>query len=366
MSSNSKREEWIINFQFFLSSRLRSPTFADASRVYQTVTAPSMIANTQYLLDGILWAINDHEEWYLESWMAIQNHIRDCSERYKEVAKQRREAKEAEPLPPGSEREGSYNAQVAVQDLYLSLCVVDIVFKNALGKKEEKLRLRIEEALPSLASEYVPLFDVATNVWVEEALHEYQSLLLNLLRSWHQIASSDTRRRMEDLIRFKLKHARDSIQSEASGGGPSADAWRDGLAVILRSTSGTVGGGSGAASSAAPATSASAQRNPNVVRQSIRGFLNSVFPQRPTEFTKFPCPHCGSFFKSEEVKNIHYRYHFYSHNTDQKSEKLVRLLYPTRSEFVDAVGRTDGSYVRVVEKLDDAYRNGAKGAMKLS
>lgn len=358
MSLSSKKEEWIINFQFFLSSRLRSPSFADAARVYQTVTSPSMVANTQYLLDGILWAVNDHEEWYLESWMAIQNHIRDCSERYKEVSKQRNAATEAE-------RELLYNAEVAVQDLYLSLCVVDILFKNALGKKEERLHLLIEQALPLLASEYFPLLDIAVNTQVEEARGEYQFLLLNLLRSWHQIASVDTRRRMEDLIRFKLKHAHDSIQAENAKSAATADAWRDGLAVILSSTSGSSPATGSGFTSSTPVAGTANPRSTSAVEHSIRGFLNSVFPQRRSDLLKRRCPHCGSFFRSEQVKNIHYRYHFYSHNTDQKNEKLVRLMYPSRSEFVDAVRHPDGSYVHVVEKLDDAYRNGAKGAIKL-
>lgn len=418
----------MVGLQLFLSSRLRTQPFAVASRAHPSLSVPSMVPNTQYLLDGIVWALHDHPTWAAEAWLCAHNFIRDAAERFEETVaqldtavavRQRQKDPHRAPRPATGNssvsscsskvaREQTYVAHAAVQDVYLAFCVMDAMLKGSCaagaaagagpGKHRSAfrpLKEEIEKALPHLVSDHFPIFAAFSpdNAFVADAVEEYRMLFLGLLESWAalRILESHTVRRLEEHLRYKLKNLREGIGAGeegapgneggrdgvragtgASGGGHSTRlAVQQSLEVLLRGTlRGTASASPGSAGRPrAPRTAEMAERN-------VKSFLASIFPARRPGAgagagagvgARIRCAHCGAPFKDEKAKDAHYRYHFHNHNVLREEDKVVRLSYPSQDDFMAHMGDVDqsGYYPRTTELLEEAYKNGAKGTVKV-
>lgn len=407
-----KKEEWTLGLQFFLSSRLRTAPYTAASRSYPQISVPSMVPNTQYLLDGIVWSFNDHPEWAADAWPYVQNYLRDAAERFAEevnqlntaIAVRQRQTAGREANAPDTaaaaallaansriERERSYRAHAAVQDVYLAFCVVDALLKGCAAPPVPRPRSKadashspslletIERELPHLTADYFPVFAVypAENTYVADAVEESRLLFLGLLESWVVMRSLEphTVRRLEEHIRHRLKHSRETMAEGDLGEGGGADGGRRGsnaaavqqsLDILIRGTLATTaqkGGGAGGSGSRA----LKAPRSAEMAERNIKSFLGSIFPSRRNMGARFRCPHCGAPFKDEKSKDAHYRYHFHSHNVVRTEDKVVRLSYPSPEDFIMHLGDIDqrGYYPKSTELLEEAYKNGEAGAVKV-
>lgn len=440
-----RKEEWCITLQSFLSSRLRTPPYAVACRQHPFVAVPSMIPRTQFLLDGVVWAVNDHPSWVLDAWLTVQNCIKDAGKRFAELSEELHRAvmlsattaasggaasstsasRIAMAAPRGSalDRERTYAAHAAVQDIYLAFCVMDALVKNVCADAASTLHAAVETELPHLVADFVPIFAPATSYWIEDAITEYRYLFLALLDSWvvRNTISGDVHRRLQEYVQDRLQRTRaaeEKAEMEGSGLGTTAggatqngtsgssgsngangvaspdsgaaavNPWQQSMQHIIESTarvSAVV-----AASSAAPAgksgpagapsaTSAPAAKNaalrgfargsrtPETVERTLRSFLNYVFPPRSTPAARHRCPRCGALFRDDKSRIAHYRCHFYACNYLRKEEKRVRLMYPSAADFAEHTGdlKREGYFTCTVEVLEEAYKGGERGAVKI-
>lgn len=341
-----------------------------------------MIPNSQYLIDGALWAIHDHPNWAMDAWLVVQNHLKDTGTRYEELRRELRNAKAvaAEEDPTSkTNRERLYRAHAAVQDLYLAFCVVDALLKSEqlhLSRDTPSVKEAVEKELPHLVADYVPLFEAQHSEWAEDAAEEYRDLFFHLLRSWltQQVLREDTHRRMEEFIRHKLKTNREAM--EVAKAPFAASAATDGLRLLIRTTNAAATGSSKGAGRGPPARAAGPggrgggpqqpRRTPDSVERTIRSFLASIFPAKKGATGRFRCPHCGAYFKDDKSKNAHYRCHFTNHNFLKPEEKVVRLMYPSVNDFIEHTGDVErsGYFAKATDVLEDAYRNGERGVMK--
>ncbi|KAG5490364.1 hypothetical protein JKF63_00484 [Porcisia hertigi] len=237
-SDTQRQEEWCISLQFFLSSRLRTPSYAVASRQDPFIRVPSMIPRTQFLLDGILWAVNDHPGWVESAWLTIQNHIKDTATRFAELSEELARATAAAVsassttssssaatnaissmiAPRGSalDRRYTYQAHAAVQDIYVAFCVMDALVKGLCADAAGNLRDAIGKELPQLVAYYIPVFASSTSYWVANAVEEYRNLFLALLDSWvmQSTFNSDVNRRLQEYLQHRLQRTRDAESEE--------------------------------------------------------------------------------------------------------------------------------------------------------
>ncbi|XQJ28753.1 hypothetical protein NXY56_004785 [Leishmania guyanensis] len=396
-----RKEEWCISLQFFLASRLRTPSYAVASRQHPFIRVPLMIPRTQFLLDGIVWAVNDHPGWVESAWLTIQNHIKDTATRFTELSDELARATAAAAsaasssntatnaissmiAPRGSalDRGRTYQAHAAVQDVYLAFCAMDALVKGICADAAGKLHDAVGKELPQLVAYYVPVFAPATSYWMANAVDEYRYLFHALLDSWvvHSTFNSDVHRRLQEYLHHRLQRVREAEAEEqelllqrnvagsssekmngSSSGANGADAWEASVQHIIDSTarvsaavmatapltnlteSGVRGNGGqpGAAASAKNAALRSFERGvrtPDTVERTLRSFLNSIFPSRNTPAARHRCPHCGAPFRDDKSKSAHYRCHFYARNFLKPEEKLVRLMYPSAADFAEHTG----------------------------
>lgn len=395
----------MVGLQFFLSSRLRTQPFAAASRAYPMISVPMMVPNTQYLLDGIVWSLNDHPTWAVDAWLYVLNYLRDAAERFDETVMQldtaiavRQRPRDSRNAPPPSEgnakieREQTYMAHAAVQDVYVAFCVVDAMLKGCTAAPTDvarargaqalsPLRVAMEKELPRLVSDYFPIFAAfsADNTYVADALEEYRLLFLGLLESWAVMRALEphTIRRLEEHIRYKLKNTRegggDAVDADTNNedgrGGASTRAGagtslavQQSLEILLRGTLKTPG----TAHQRGSAGRLKTPRSAEMAERNIKSFLGSIFPSRRVMGVRVRCPHCGAPFKDEKAKDAHYRYHFHNHNVMRGEDRVVRLSYPSPDDFVVHLGDLDqsGYYPQATELLEEAYKNGEKGVFK--
>ncbi|KAG5474137.1 hypothetical protein CUR178_04248 [Leishmania enriettii] len=424
-----RKEEWCISLQFFLASRLRTPSYAVASRQHPFIQVPPMIPRTQFLLDGIVWAVNDHPGWVDSAWLTVQNHIKDTSTRFRELSDELARATAAAATaassssaatnaissmiaPRGSalDRARTYQAHAAVQDVYVAFCVMDALVKGVSADAAGKLHDAVGKELPQLVAYYVPLFAPATSYWVATAVDEYRHLFLALLDSWitQSTFSSDVHRRLQEYLQHRLQRTREAeaveqqlLQQDSSrnsaakangstAGANSADVWgvsvqhiidnaaRVSATVMATAPTANITGSEVRGSGGQPASAASMKnaalrsfergvRTPDTVERTLRSFLNSIFPPRSTAAARHRCPHCGAPFQDDTSKSTHYRCHFYARNFLKPEEKLVRLMYPSAADFAEHIGdlKREGHFTRTVEVLEEAYKGGDRGAVKI-
>lgn len=362
-SSTRRREEWSVGLQFFLSSRLRTPSFQVASATHPLIRVPALLPHTQHLLDGIVWSLNDHPEWSEDVWPIVLNHVRDVDDRYQETMKQlavvKRSEQESASAVTRLYREREYCAHARLQDVYLAFCVVDAFLKHVV-QPDKKLYASIIDGLPQLVADRFPVFLPGHSIWERDAIEEFRFHFLNLLRSWRTLRTLpvDVHRRLEEHIRHRLK----SSGGAGSGGRAVGEAVRDGLKVLMTNLNGTT-----TSSQLSQSQSSIASRTPAEAEGQVRSFLSSIFPPRRSAAARVRCGHCGAPLKDEAARNEHYRYHFHAHNFLSSASKVVRLLYPTPSDFVAHAGDAmrDGYYPKVVDVLEDAYRHGERGIVSV-
>jgi hypothetical protein len=435
-----RKEEWCISLQSFLASRLRTPSYANASRQHPFISVPSMIPRTQFLLDGVVWAVNDHPGWVLDAWLTVQNCIKDTGKRLAELSEEFQHvvasstsssaaASLSTAAPRGSalDRERTYRAHAAVQDVYIAFCMMDALLKNVCTEAAGTLRAAIEAELPHLVADFVPVFWPRTSRWFEDAVEEYRYLFHALLDSWlvQNTFSSDVHRRLQEYVQDRLQRTREAEEKaeqegnegtdgatssgdagaansngSPNGSGPSTapNVWQQSMRHIIDTTArvsaAVVAAGNtiasppdttgkstvgvmvapGAAVSTSPVAKSAAVRSfergvrtPETVEKTLRSFLHYVFPPRQTAAARHRCPHCGALFRDDKGKNTHYRCHFYARNNLKPEEKLVRLMYPSAADFAEHTGdlKGEGYFTRTVEVLEEAYKGGERGAVKI-
>ncbi len=370
--------DWARTLHLFLNCRLRaSRHVANGSGSISGGGIPSMPANTQFLIDGIAMAVDDHATSALVGWGAIGDHLRACAGRYARLRSQLLDVQH------GAQRYGrdtiQWAAHATVQDLYLAWCVVDGVAKTT---RLAEVRHAAEAEWPRLVALHMsllwhgagaapgpalsgdgdssssrPNLHVHVVTMLDSAVAQFRPLFLDLLRSWAVTAGRgaalrpDTRRRMEDHVRQALLVAAESAQQRTGGALLSAD--RAGnlhgtaVAQLLQSHTG-----------AGPATAGSPHGGGG-----YRGRFGGT-PARLLDLTvmqlsdanrqPFGCRHCGAHFKSSEACSQHYRLHFLARGL---ADPMLRLRPCSRGDFLahHVPGLPDGSFVKTVAPLGQAY-----------
>ncbi|EPY29228.1 hypothetical protein AGDE_10061 [Angomonas deanei] len=341
------KESWLTNLQHLIASRLKCTSFADTSRSYPLCDAPFPIANSQYIIDGIVWGLNDYTEFFPESWMIIRNHVKECVETFHETSAS--VANLGDKPSTAQWRETSYAVSAAPQNLYVAWCLVDAVVKNEFFCERTNSLNIVLSAFPSLVGEYYPLFWMSRNALTDSAMEEYRSLFLNLLRSWWLLFPPTVNRRIGDTIAFRGKQVLEQLRE--SEGNANAESFKGSLDVILGVRGETESGYSSGGSSVS--------RNQTFTDHQVKAFVDSIFIK-----SYLRCPQCGVFSTSAEEKNAHYRSHFDQRNLD-RDEKYVRLLYPTLDEFTKHTQPDRANYVKTIDTFEDSYRQGKRGATKV-
>ncbi|KPA80576.1 hypothetical protein ABB37_04776 [Leptomonas pyrrhocoris] len=437
-----RKEEWCITLQSFLSSRLRTPSYSVASRQQPFISVPPMIPRTQFLLDGVVWAVNDCPNWVLDAWLTVQNCIKDTGKRLAELSEELRRTVASSSTSPGGpsssaagtaaaggaassrtvmvaprgsalDRERTYRAHAAVQDVYIAFCVLDALVKNVCAEAASKLHAAVDVELPHLVADCVPIFLPATSYWIENAVEEYRHLFHALLDSWLVLKAfnSDVHRRLQEYVQDRLQRTREveekaeqegsefadgaadnggvdgtnsitGAAAQRSGAGnnsSTANVWQQSVQHIIESTArvsaAVVAAGPASTTTKADTAGKSAAlskfergvRTPETVERTLKSFLNYVFPPRRTPAARHRCPHCGALFRDDKSKNAHYRCHFYARNYLKQDEKLVRLTYPSAADFAEHTAdlKREGFFTRTVEVLEEAYKGGERGAVKI-
>eukprot|EP00796_Vickermania_ingenoplastis_P003598 gene3598-2539_t len=351
---NREKELWVMGLESFLSTRLTTPAYASALRSHSEISVPALPPNSQGLLDGFLWALNDHPAWARDAWGVVLEHLKRAHERLDE-----RDTKFAETprdtLAGAEHRKRCYSSRAAIQDVYLSFCVVDALLKSAAVRLQRNLLEDVEVLLPQLVCDFFPTLRRLTSDYMRDAELEYHWLFWDLLRSWisMETISPDAHRRLEFYVRDRLKRPANSLQA-MSGSSPGE------------------GGGGGAPLSAllleASSSNGLAAATAENVDRTIRSFLNYVFPSQRVRSYRHRCQHCGAPFDNDAARDAHYRYHFYSHNLlRSEGEKAVRLQNPTKADFIAHCGDFDrsGYFAKVTAPISQRSTAQASGMVEI-
>jgi hypothetical protein len=323
--------EWIRALSLLLNCRLRSSRHVAGGGL----RAPAMPANTQFIIDGLVLAIDDHPVAATASWKALADHLRECSGRYERL---RMQLQDAASLRYGRDKI-QWAVYATVQDLYLAWCAIDGAVKSS---RLAELRQCAELEWPRLVASHMSLLWHPSQpsagdglALMDAAAEQFRRLFLDLVRSWLvlRILRPDTLRRVEEHVKQALRVVSEAADPHASH--------REGAAAQLirrqlQPLSSVAGGGN--ANTAGPK-------------------LLDITALQLTESNRqpFACRHCGACFKSAEACSRHYRAHFYARA--QLTDPMVRLRHCSREAFLahHVSGVPDGSFVPTVAPLKDAY-----------
>lgn len=392
------KELWLKSVESFLLTRVTTFPYNALPRAFSTISLPFPVANTQGLLDGLVWAFNDHpQEWVKEAWIRVlQGHVKQMHLRLEDALEVNAKSakKESESSPEDSNknlsslpghRERYYRVCAAYQDVYLSFCVLDALLKSELLTKYPELKPFLESSLPQLVCECFPIFITGSthsptsyyyNFYLHEAEEVYRWQFWNLLRSWITMETlhPSTHRHLEHYLKHTLDQKRLSLQMaekewKSQHTDPSADMDSSAKADLLASSEELLNeSDSFAVLSHLSTASSTTLSHADLVDRSIRSLLHHIFPPKRVIAYRFRCQHCGAPCDgSPSTKDNHYRCHFHARNVLRPDEKIVRLLNPSIANFVAHAGDYDktGYFPEVVKSLEAAYRGGGKGEVQI-
>lgn len=350
------QDRWVADLEAFISARLMTVKYTDAARVHPGISEPFCLLHSQPLLDGFVWAVNDHPSFGKETWRVIEEHIQRMHQQLQDTIDTQSKCRHSHI----SEGEKEYRLRAAVQDVYTAFCVLDAFMKSQPVLQQKPLREAVERALPQYVSQYFPTFFISTELsqW-RKAEESFRWRFWDLLRAWLQpppplMLSESTHRRLEQFLRYTLKTRRENEDKKRALSSQHSVPPQGLLPQVL-------------AASASPSL-APAQGDEEASGEVIKSFVNSIFPSRHLPAFRLQCHHCGAPFDDEDAIQKHYRYHFHSHNALRQDVKMVRLLNPSSTDFVEYIGDVDrsGYFPEITAPIESAYRSGgSSGSMNV-
>ena len=169
--------EWTRTLEQFVKGRLRNRS---------RTGVPLSLNGSQFVIDGIVMAINDKVDLHKASWTAVKNTLVS-----------RWQALEGE----------TRDVDSAAVDLYLSWCVVDAVCKGAISAE---LHAEIMGDLPTIVCSYLPLWEANDDDnrarKLSRVCEEHGSWYWDMLRSWrvYKMFPESTWKQVEEALASKL------------------------------------------------------------------------------------------------------------------------------------------------------------------
>jgi len=287
---------------------------------------PSVPLNVQYILDGLLLAIDDNPARWTEAWSALAKHVRA-------------KAQQVERLRPAANAQSSSQstslnlALGAVYDLLLAWYVIDCVMKGTIISQ---LKDAIEQELPGLLQSAMPVLwmpsDRSVGVHLMAALDDSRYLFWDLVRSWKVVPKAvrpDTWRRCEE----RMKRHFDELRAADTTLPPSSEAVEKDVAFLKEVMQ--------------------PQKQELSGQRLVDAFVGELYSKPRLEFA---CVHCGAVFDKDSARQAHYRVHF-QFRSRQTMDTFVRLRLPSAKEFIahlPPIG--NGDYPVTIATLSDALR----------
>lgn len=389
--------EWIRSLRLVLNCRLRSSTHFSASR---GCGFPPMPSNTQFVIDGIVMAVDDRPALASASWQATVEHLRECCSRFHRLRQQLLGASHAgnATLKFGVERI-QWATYAMVQDVYLAWCVLDGVAKDSAVPE---IRRVAELEWPRLVAQHMTVLweayapdtgtsktpgtaselqngEVGVVRLIDGAVSQFRGLFLDLLRSWLLMRSfrADTLRRIDEHVRQALRVAAVKFAECSSSLASGLDSMASAAAVaqlILRTRQAATAVPPAGIPVAVLAGGTSSGRP--LLSSFRRGFhagaatkLLDVTVMQLSDSNRqpFACRQCGAPFKSSAACSAHYRVHFFTRAQLGDTDQMVRLRPCSREAFLAhhvASGPPDGSFIATVAPIKTAYRDEAVVAVR--
>lgn len=285
--------EWTRTLERFIKGRLRNRSKAGV---------PLSLHGSQFVVDGILLAINDRYELHNESWTAVKNSLVS-----------RWQALEVE----------TKDVDSAALDLYLAWCVVDAVCKGAASPH---IVSEIARDLPTMITNYLPMWEAETGdnerrvQRLTRVSEEHGPWYWDLLRSWRVY------RVFTDAVWQAVEEATSSKLAALNAAGDSE-------------------GGSIAARAEGPVSGlheASKRQRKARGHEAVQTALQDLYA-----VGKETCVYCGCQFDSEAALHDHHDFHVELMRTSGGGV-ITRLLNPKLESFLGyGGGHADGKYVSV-------------------
>lgn len=351
------KEEWLLALRTIVSERLRSVPHTAAMERNPLTETPNVVANTQHVIDGIVWGLNDRPLYIKDAWTVITNIIGERGKRLLNYDADNRGV----PASARAEKEHAYKAHALMQDLYLSFCVADAVMKNCKQaiRRDSSLQTTIERDAIKLSAEYMPPFRRLDLPAMRIAAGEFTLLFLAIVNSWVAgelaVVSESARSRLEDHLRHVLKSQRRGTSSTADNDEQRLENLRA-LRTLTSSSEVT-----------RAVKTEGGVRSREMSESTVMSFIQSIFPQRRNPMSNRRCAHCGVFLTTDEACKLHYRHHFDRRNLLEKDRKMVRLMNPSIEDFTAHIGdlQKKGYTPKIITSFEEAYKNGQKGFIEV-
>lgn len=310
--------------------------------------APRGLVHSQFVLDGIVLAVNDHPTAATESHVAIVNCIRGAHRALMAAS-----AASSAGAGPEAEAEAEAAGASAAADLYTAWCVLDAVCKGTIVAE---LHECFCASLPELVGDCMPLYcppSLSSSSSPPDGLAQlraaaaaYGPAYWAMVRSW--LAGSVFPQHVIDACSAALegqvaRYAPAAGSDGALGGNgygddgapsasPSAAAAEAQGSAVARLLAGQ---GAGLNAAAASASGAGA----------IAAALNGFYSVRATKDGHM-CLECGVAMPTADALREHKNYHRYL--LAEPNKHLSRLLAPPVSAYVGFVGgHSSGRFARV-------------------
>eukprot|EP00758_Cryptobia_borreli_P007202 Tbor_TRINITY_DN5257_c1_g2::TRINITY_DN5257_c1_g2_i1::g.16178::m.16178 len=282
--------------------------------------APLVLNNSQFVIDGVVMAINDHPERYRQSFTALNNLLRS-----------RFEALE----------NGTRSVDSASIDLYLTWCVFDAVCKATVVLEMVQLA---SDALPFLVTSYMPLWGDSVNC--TQASLDHGTWYWNMIRSWICVGGNNPNSSVFSTSAIEACH--------------HAIIQRFGKTIALNGTTGVENSHDSTQQHAAADLAEDDQALPvketpqsqaPVGVAAINRILKDFKALRDTVSDGRVCVYCGATFASEAARVEHRQFHIgmvRQNNTAVEPTYYSRYLQPSTEDFVRYhAGHADGKHTFV-------------------
>lgn len=307
------RFQWAQTLETFMNSKLVDRTKEGT---------PLVLTNSQFVIDGIIMAINDHPLEYRESHVAVQNII---------------VARSSELIS------GKKSVASAALSLYVAWCVYDAMCKGCTILELHQLAC---EALPALVANHMPLHipPGSDRQRQAEASAEYGPLYSAMIQSWisgavfpYSVLEKCTNALSQQIHQYHTEMA----QTEENDSMPEVS--EVAVARVLADLNTSI-----------PLSKATGMG-------AIASFLNQYYAIGREHHI---CNNCGASLPSGDALKEHREYHRYLASDPKRP--LWRLLAPSSDAF-SHYGRegTDGSFAKIAALQSEIGNNNSSGRVQL-
>lgn len=313
-------EDWRTSLQRFIEARLRVMPYRVARQ--RGISIPSLPLNVQFIIDGVLLAIEDHPDRQRDSADAIIDHLRHCYKRLSQLCTDLEAA-----LPSGSAASKKlwtefpvqvhYCVSAALMDVYLAWCLVD-----AALKQHKSLSATVQAVLPIHVATLMPVFTRTTSSHpvIAVALREYRPLFFDLMASWSVSdgwISQDCLHRCEAYLRHKFLTERSRRSNDSTPHLPN-------IAKIM----GLLNPLKGEANSSHATIKVVGREELENASRAL--FFDARFVK--AKLSGLSCSQCGATFAAKDALEVHFRNHLLVKGLT--GNPSMRLRFASINDFI--------------------------------